>query len=124
MLVGMLGTACAMAVLALAAYRSGDARSSASWLLASFVLLGVGEVVVAPLVQLALCSLTQPHHHGIMVAVFYGTLALGYGLAGSVGASWSTLPKPAFFGGLAMLALLGCIVVAAASRWLNPSPTE
>lgn len=124
MLVGMLGTACSMAVLALAAYRSGDARSSVSWLLASFVLLGVGEIVVAPLVQLALCSLTEPHRHGIMVAVFYGTLAIGYGLAGRVGASWPTLPKPAFFGSLAMLALLGCIVIASAARWLQPSPTE
>ena len=77
---------------------------------------GVGEMVVAPLVQLTLCSLTKPIRHGIMVAVFYGALAIGYHLAGRVGAYWPILPKPVFFGGLAALALLGCVVVASASQ--------
>lgn len=124
LLVGMLGTALSMAVLALAASLSGDSPASLAWLLASFVLLGVGEIVVAPLVQLTLGSLTKPIRHGIMVAVFYGALAIGYHLAGRVGAYWPILPKPVFFGGLAALALLGCVVVASASQWLRPLPTE
>ena len=99
-------------------------RPRLTWLLASFVLLGVGEIVVAPLVQLTLGSLTQPIRHGIMVAVFYGALAIGYHLAGRVGAYWPILPKPVLFSGLAALVLLGCVVVASASQWLRPLPTE
>ena len=73
--------------------------------------------------QLALCSLTKPIRHGIMVAVFYGALAIGYHLAGRVGAYWPILPKPVLFSGLAALVLLGCGVIASHAQWLRPLPT-
>jgi POT family proton-dependent oligopeptide transporter len=124
LLVGMLGTALSMALLAVAAHLSGGKPTSAAWLLGSFVLLGVGEVLVAPLLQLSLCLLAPPARHGIMVAVFFGALAAGYHLAGRVGAYWPTLPKALFFGGLACLALLGAGLAVLPSRWLPATPAQ
>lgn len=124
LIVGMLGTALSMALLAVAAHLSGGKPTSAAWLLLSFVLLGVGEVLVAPLLQRSLCLLASPARHGIMVAVFFGALAAGYHLAGRVGAYWPTLPKPLFFGGLACLALLGAGFSGLSSRWLPASPAQ
>ena len=114
----MLGTALSMAALCWRRYCLVITRPRLTWLLASVCPARVGEIGCrATWCSSTFGSLTQPIRHGIMVAVFYGALAIGYHLAGRVGAYLPILPKPVLFSGLAALVLFGCVVVASASQW-------
>lgn len=85
---GLVALALAFAVLVPPSLWSAGHRVSMAWLLASIALLVVGELLVAPLGLSMLLRLTPPRLVGVAVGAWYGSGALGYWLAGEMGAVW------------------------------------
>ncbi len=105
--IGMWSTGLAMATMAVAALVARGTRVSALWLLCCFVVLVVGEIPVAPLSQSILMGLVPNRRTGLVLAMSYGSMAVGYWLAGMLGALWIRWPHTVFFGALAALAVGG-----------------
>jgi len=85
---GLVALALAFAVLVPPSLWSAGHRVSMAWLLASMVLLVVGELLVAPLGLSMLLRLTPPRLVGVVVGAWYGSGALGYWMAGEMGSVW------------------------------------
>jgi POT family proton-dependent oligopeptide transporter len=115
--IGMWCTSLAMALMALAALLANGAPSSAAWLLGCFTFLIIGEILVAPLIQSVLSGLAPRSANGLVVAASYGAIAIGYWLAGTLGALWLRWPQPAFFGLLSGVALLGGLLLKLGGRF-------
>jgi proton-dependent oligopeptide transporter, POT family len=111
------GLACAgtaMAVMAAAARQAeGGHRVSPLWLLAAMLLLGFGEVVLAPVALSATADVAPSAFAGRVMGLFWMCSALGAGLGGLLGRLDGVLPAPRYY---ALLALLGAAAAAALLR--------
>jgi POT family proton-dependent oligopeptide transporter len=65
---------------------SGGHRVSMAWLIACMTLLVAGELLVAPLGLSMMLRLTPPRFVGVVVGAWYVSKALGFWLAGELGA--------------------------------------
>ena len=86
-----------------------------SWLIACLTLLVVGELLIGRLGLALILRMAPARFVGVVVGGWYDSGALGYWLAGEIGALWI---KWSQMGGLALLALLplvGTVVV-----WQRP----
>lgn len=99
--VGLLSAALAFVVLLLASATSTAQQVSMLWLVGAMTLLVVGELLVAPLGIALILRLTPPQHCGMVVGIWYLSGAIGFWLAGEIGA-WASRGLP----GLTVLALL------------------
>ena len=82
-----------------------------SWLIACLTLLVVGELLIGPLALALVLRMAPARFVGVVVGGWYVAGALGYWLAGEIGALWI---KWSQMGGLVLLALLplfGTVVV-------------
>lgn len=85
---GLVAVALAFAVLVPPAIWSTGQRVSMAWLIACLTLLVVGELLVAPLGLSMILRLTPPRFVGVVVSAWYVSGAVGYWLAGEMGAVW------------------------------------
>lgn len=85
---GLVAVALAFTVLILPALWSPGQRVSMLWLVASMTLLVIGELLVAPLGLSMILRLAPPRYVGVAVGAWYVAGALGYWLAGEIGAAW------------------------------------
>lgn len=85
---GLAAVALAFAVLIPPAVMSGGHRVSMGWLIGCMTLLVVGELLVAPLGLSMLVRLAPPRFIGVVVGAWYVAGALGFWLAGELGAIW------------------------------------
>lgn len=84
---GLISVALAFAIL-LSAAASATPRVSMSCLIGVMALLVVGELLVAPLGIALILRLTPHRHCGVVVGAWYVSGAIGFWLAGEIGA-WS-----------------------------------
>jgi POT family proton-dependent oligopeptide transporter len=73
------------------------------WMVAAYVLLTIGELLVLPITQALLVELAPASRVGLASGLWFAALASGHGLAGLLGASWTILPHVYFFMGFAIL---------------------
>ncbi|MFE1914179.1 peptide MFS transporter [Streptomyces anandii] len=118
---GMGATAAAYAVMACAAARASDgARVSPLWLVLAFLLLAVGEVSFAPVGMSAATAIAPPGFVNRTVALFWLSGALGGGVGGNaLKLSGDRVPGPAYFLGLAAVALVTAVTLHLTRRPLT-----
>lgn len=85
---GLIAVALAFAVLVPPAMWSAGHGIGMLWLVASMMLLVIGELLVAPLGLSMILRLAPPRYVGLAVGAWYVAGALGYWLAGEIGAMW------------------------------------
>ncbi len=85
---GLVAVALAFAVLAPPLIWSAGHRVSMAWLIACMTLLAIGELLVAPLGLSMVLRLAPPRLVGVVVGAWYVSGALGFWLAGEIGAMW------------------------------------
>ena len=112
MIWGFVMTSAAFALMALAGLRGGDAsRVGIGWLAGCYMLLTLGELLLAP-AGLALVTRLAPRAlAGRLIAVWFAAVAVGNGLAGALGLLWTRWPHHRYFALLAVLALLAAAVL-------------
>lgn len=106
MAVGALVVAAAYVLLVVVAAAAGDGRANWLWLAVFFVIFTLGELFVLP-TGLGLFARLAPRGLGATtVAAWYLTIFSGSLAAGAVGTLWSRMGHAAYFGLLAVIALV------------------
>ena len=109
---GLLSVSAAFVVLLPPVISESAQRVSMGWLVACLTLLSAGELLVAPLGLSLLLRLAPPRLVGAVVGAWYVTRALGFWLAGELGALWMR-GSPVLVLGL----LIGSSFVGAVLLW-------
>ncbi len=103
-LAGLRCIGLAFVLLAVAArWRQPDELTGPAWMLAAYLLLTLGELLVLPLTQALLAELVPAGRAGLASGLWFAALAGGHSLAGVLGACWTILPHESFFAGIAIL---------------------
>jgi len=89
---------------------------SSVWLLACFVALTLGELLVYPLSMALVARMAPPHASTIAISLFLVSLAGGQWLAGEVASRWALWSHARVFVALASLALSALLALALARR--------
>ena len=117
---GLVVVSLAFVALIPAALATGDKPVSMLWLVACLTLMVVGELLIAPLGLALVLRLAPARFVGLVVGGWYIWLAVGYWLAGEVGAMWARSSPMAGVTFLAVLPLAGaflmCLITARQSR--------
>lgn len=118
--VGLGVVSLAFVALIPAALATGDKPVSMLWLVACLTLMVVGELLVAPLGLALVLRLAPSRFVGLIAGGWYVWVALGYWLAGEVGAMWARSSPMSGIVFLATLPLVGvvlmCLISARRSR--------
>lgn len=85
---GLVAVGLAFTVLIPPALWGDGHRVSMAWLVASMTLLVIGELLVAPLGLSMILRLAPARYAGVVVGAWYVAGALGFWLAGEIGAGW------------------------------------
>ena len=101
--VGLLATSLAFLVLLPAVVWSKTQLVSMGWLAACHTLLVIGETLVGPLGLAQVLRLAPPRFVGVVMGVWFVSGAVGYWLAGEIGALWVRWSP---IGGLVILTVL------------------
>lgn len=103
---GYVATAAAFILMTTAGLRGGDTgRVSGCWLAGCYLLLSLGEVLLAPLGVSLLTQLAPKARATQAVGLWFAGCAVGNGLAGVLGLYWDRWPHHRYFGLLALLSL-------------------
>lgn len=114
--VGLVATALAFLVLLPAVVLSDRQLVSVGWLVICHSLLVVGETLVGPLGLAQVLRLAPPRFVGAVMGVWFVSGAVGYWLAGEIGALWVRWSPIGTLVILTALPLLGAGVLFAAER--------
>lgn len=115
---GFVATSAAFAMMSLAGLRGGDtSRVGLGWLGGCYVLLTLGELLLAPMGLALVTRLAPPPKASRMVALWFAATAAGNELAGLLGFVWTRWPHHRYF---ALLALLALGAAAWLLAWLEP----
>ncbi len=111
---GMLLTAAAFGVMALAAVLGGDyLRVSPGWLGGTYVLITLAELCLSPM-GLSFCSRVAPARmRGLMMGGWFAATAAGMYLAGLLEGLWQRWPHSAFFAFFVATSLAAALLL----RW-------
>lgn len=116
LLLGMMATACAMAIVATAAWMRPIEPGSPLPLLVCYALIGAAEILVVPIVQNLLAQHLPAQRAGVALALSYAALAVGFYLAGLLGSLSQRASVVAVFAGLFVLALCSGGLMARVAR--------
>ena len=108
---GLFAVAASFAILIPIMKLSVATKASLGWLAASLSMFVVGELCVAPLGISLILRLAPVRFTGLVVGVWYGAGALGYLLAGEVGALWTRWAPHRVLFLLVALPLLGAALL-------------
>ncbi len=115
---GLLSGVGAYVIMLFAALRQDGAQGLVSplWLVACFVALTVGELLVYPLSMALVTRLAPKTATAAAMGLWMAALAGGQWLAGEVAAHWAMWSHTTFFSLLATLALAAIVALALATR--------
>ncbi len=114
--VGLVATALAFLVLLPAVVLSDRQLVSVGWLVICHSLLVVGETLVGPLGLAQVIRLAPPRFVGAVMGVWFVSGAVGYWLAGEIGALWVRLSPIGALSILIALPVLGAGVLVVAEK--------
>lgn len=109
--VGLGVVSLAFVALIPAALATGDKPVSMLWLVACLTLMVVGELLVAPLGLALVLRLAPSRFVGLIAGGWYVWVALGYWLAGEVGAMWARSSPMSGIVFLVTLPLVGVVLM-------------
>ncbi len=117
---GMLLTFVAFMLMAMAAFRGGDAgRVSSTWLISAYIIVAAAEICLSPM-GLSLVSKVAPARlRGTLMGAWFVATAVGGYLAGFLGVYWERIPHSRFFFIVAAIAILAGIVLLVVKRRLQ-----
>lgn len=117
---GFAATSAAFAVMGMAGLRGvGGSQVGMSWLCCCYVLLTLGELLLAPMGLALVTRLAPPERKSRLVALWFAAIAAGNGLAGASGALWTRWPQHRYFALLALLPLGASMVLLVRTNWLE-----
>ncbi|RJP79692.1 MAG: MFS transporter [Candidatus Zixiibacteriota bacterium] len=118
---GMLLTALAFTIMAVAGLSGGDTgRVSVWWLINAYAVITVGELLLSPM-GLSLVSKLAPWKiRGLMMGGWFAATAVGNYLSGFLGSFWERMPHSTFFFILVVTSLFAAGILWALLRFLNP----
>lgn len=117
---GFAASCAAFALMGLAALSGGnEARVGPSWLGGCYVLLTLGELLLAPMGLSLLTRLAPPDRASRMVALWGVATAVGNVLAGALGLLWTRWPHPMYFTLLALFSIGAAVVLMTRLNWLE-----
>ena len=112
-MLGMLLTALAFAVMGFAGLSGGDAgRVSALWLVSGYGVVTLGELCLSPMGLSVVSKLAPARHAGVFMGLWFVATAIGNYLSGAIGGFWDDWPHSQFF-----FFLTGSSLVAAFILW-------
>jgi POT family proton-dependent oligopeptide transporter len=120
MLIGMLATAAAFAIMAGAGFAGGDTGLvSPLWLVASYAAISVAELCLSPM-GLSLVSRVAPERiRGLMMGLWFGATAAGGYLSGAIEPLWNVWAHSTFFGFLVGTSLFAALLLVVALPFLR-----
>lgn len=110
--VGLGAVSLAFVALIPAALATGGKQVSMLWLVACLTLMVLGELLICPLGLALVLRLAPARFVGLVAGGWYVSVAVGYWLAGEVGAMWARSSPMAGVGFLATVPLVGAILMA------------
>ena len=117
---GYVATAAAFALMTGASLRGGDAgRVSSAWLIGSYALLSLAEVLLAPLGVSLVTRLAPRHRAAQSVGLWFAGSAVGNGLAAMLGLCWDRWPHHRYFAALAAVSLAAAVPLLSRRRHLD-----
>jgi POT family proton-dependent oligopeptide transporter len=114
---GLLVSAGAFAILALSAGGTGLAHPG--WLVAYYLVVTTGELLLSPVGLSLVSKLSPPRWIGVLFGLWFVSTAFGNWLAGLVGRLWAVWSHARFFGGLALLLGVTALLLATQLGWLR-----
>lgn len=111
--VGMVLTAAAYVIMAVAGLSGGDhGRVSLLWLVASYLVITIAELLLSPMGLSMVTKLSPRRLAGMLMGTWFFSTAVGGLGAGKLGAwFWSSLPHSQFFGLFVAMALLATVLM-------------
>jgi proton-dependent oligopeptide transporter, POT family len=109
MLLGMAFTAASFLLMVWAGLIGGDTgRVAVWWLVASYLVIAVGEICLSPMGLSLVNKLAPPRMRGVLMGGWFVATSMGGYFSGVLGAYWDRMPHSRFF-----LLVVGVIAVAA-----------
>ncbi|MGI5119548.1 peptide MFS transporter [Marinactinospora thermotolerans] len=99
--------------------RTGEWEMAAWWLIASFALLGIGDVILQTTGMSATTKLAPAAFAGQTMALWFLSLALANGIQAQVVRFYGEVPDPVYFGVTGAVAVVAGIAMIAAGPWLR-----
>lgn len=117
---GFAASCAAFALIGLAALSGGDeARVDPSWLGGCYLLLTLGELLLAPMGLALITRLAPPDRSSRMVALWGVATAVGNMSAGALGLLWTRWPHHRYFALLALFSIGAAAVLMTRLNWLE-----
>ncbi|MBI5060353.1 peptide MFS transporter [candidate division KSB1 bacterium] len=96
--IGMLLTAAAYMIMAVAGWVGGDVgRVSSGWLISTYATITIAELCLSPMGLSLVSKLAPAHKQGLMMGGWFAATSLGGWLAGQVGVAWTRMAHSSFF---------------------------
>lgn len=116
---GLIFGAASFALLWFAARQSQGSLVHPGWLLAHYLTMTVGELLLSPIGMSVVSRLALPRWVGIFFGLWFVSTAIGNWLSGAIGHLWTSWPHERFFGLLAVVLLLTSALLAMQLGWLR-----
>ncbi len=105
------------AVMMIAAQRAGtEGRVSPMWLVITYLLHTIGEILLSPVGLSAMTKLAPVRVAGLMMGVWFLSLSMGNYLAGRLAAFYGDMPPYDLFRTLGIITLISAVVLALIAR--------
>jgi len=121
MVLGMLFTAFAYAILAFAAFSGGNTgHVNVMWLIIAYAAITTGELMLSPMGLSLVSKLAPPGRLGLMMGGWFVAAGIGGYLSGTVGILWTMVSHSTFFLILVGSSTVIALVLVSLLKWLNP----
>ncbi len=114
-LLGLVFMGLSMLIMAWASLAGGDADvpvMSPLWLIATYVVITIAEILVSPMGQSYVAKVAPPQIQGLMFGGWYGATAVGALSSGLFGRFYEQTAHHSYFLMLAVVSLLAAVLLA------------
>jgi POT family proton-dependent oligopeptide transporter len=119
MAIGCLLLGSAFCIMIVAAKTIGDGRGSVLWLVATTLVLTIGELYLSPVGLSLVTKVSPPRIVSMMMGMWFLSSFAGNYLSGYLGTYYTTMPRESFFTLMAALAIIAAIAMAAFNKPLK-----
>ncbi len=110
--IGMLLTAAAFLILAIAGHLGGDyGRVSAGWLASAYLVVTIGELCLSPMGLSFVSKVAPARMRGLMMGGWFAATAIGNYLSGLIGILWERWDHSTFFFFLVGTSLFAALIL-------------